>query len=110
MRTPGPEGASKAVSVPPEGRVEPSAAIVSMFTRACTANPRGEGASSRERPSPASVSPAASRNWSCTRSTPVTSSVTVCSTWRRAFVSMNQNSPSASSPASTMNSKVPRLR
>ena len=36
----------------------------------------------------ASVAPAAIRIWACTRSTLVTSSVTVCSTWMRGFTSM----------------------
>ena len=53
-------------------------------------------------PSSASDSPAASRSWACTRSTPVTSSVTVCSTCSRAFASMNQYC----SPPLTRNSKV----
>ena len=37
---------------------------------------------------PPSVSPDAIRIWACTRSTSVTSSVTVCSTWIRGFISM----------------------
>ena len=41
------------------------------------------------RPSCASVSPAAMRICDTTRSTSVTSSVTVCSTWMRGFISMN---------------------
>ena len=41
-----------------------------------------------------SGSPAATRSCSATRSSWVTSSVTQCSTWRRVFISRNQNSPS----------------
>src|SRR5881392_1571731 len=44
--------------------------------------PRAAGAGS----SIASGSPAAARRLSATRSTPVTASVTVCSTWRRGFI------------------------
>ncbi len=40
------------------------------------------------RPSSARPAPPASRSWTWTRSTPVTSSVTVCSTWMRALASM----------------------
>ena len=39
-------------------------------------------------PRSASVAPAATRSWAWTRSTEVTSSVTVCSTWMRGFISM----------------------
>ena len=49
------------------------------------------------------VRPAAISIWCRTRSIPVTSSVTGCSTWKRAFISMNQKRPS--SP--TRNSQVP---
>ena len=38
--------------------------------------------------------PAAMRICHCTRSTPVTSSVTGCSTWMRVFISRKKNSPS----------------
>ena len=48
-------------------------------------------------------SPAATRSCHSTRSVPVTSSVTGCSTWSRVFISMNQNSP----PGSRRNSTVP---
>ena len=41
------------------------------------------------RPMAAKSSPAAIRSWARTRSIPVTSSVTVCSTWIRGFISMN---------------------
>ena len=56
-----------------------------------------------EMPSSASVSPEAMRNCACTRSIPVTSSVTVCSTWMRGFISMKTWRPSSS----TRNSTVP---
>ena len=51
------------------------------------------------------VSPAAMRIWLFTRSTPVTISVTGCSTWMRAFTSMKYRLPSAS----IRNSTVPAL-
>ena len=57
------------------------------------------------RPRSASVSPAAIRIWDWTRSTSVTSSVTVCSTWMRGFISMKTCRPSGS----TRNSTVPAL-
>ena len=41
------------------------------------------------RPRSARVSPDAIRSWAWTRSTSVISSVTVCSTWIRGFISMN---------------------
>ncbi len=41
-----------------------------------------------ESPRSARLSPAAIRICDCTRSTSVTSSVTVCSTWIRGFISM----------------------
>ena len=50
------------------------------------------------RPRSARVSPAAMRICDCTRSTSVTSSVTVCSTWMRGFISMKTCWP-ARSPA-----------
>ena len=53
-----------------------------------------------------SGSPAAMRSCSATRSRPVTSSVTGCSTWMRQLHSRKKCSPVA---ASTMNSTVPRL-
>ena len=52
-----------------------------------------------------SGSPAAIRSWSATRSRPVTSSVTGCSTWRRVFISRKAGSPRSS----TRNSHVPAL-
>ena len=50
-----------------------------------------------------SGSPAATRSCHSTRSSPVTISVTGCSTWSRVFISMKKNSPERS----TMNSMVP---
>ena len=50
-----------------------------------------------------SGSPAAIRSWSSTRSRPVTSSVTGCSTWSRVFISRKTGSPRSS----TRNSHVP---
>ena len=41
------------------------------------------------RPRSGSVTPEAISSWDSTRSTSVTSSVTVCSTWIRGFISMN---------------------
>ena len=57
-----------------------------------------------------SVAPCARRICVCTRSTPVTASVTVCSTCSRAFASMKTNGCASSRPeTSTRNSNVPRL-
>ena len=71
---------------------EKSRAGFSVVTRhwiACT----GDAAAfarmrSWSRPMSANDSPAAMRIWLWTRSMPVTSSVTVCSTWMRGFTSM----------------------
>ena len=52
-----------------------------------------------------SGSPAATRSCSSTRSSPVTASVTGCSTCRRAFISRKKNSDGSS--AAAMNSTVP---
>ena len=62
--------------------------------------PRGLRARSRSRPS---GSPAAIRSCCSTRSSPVTSSVTGCSTWMRAFSSRKQKLSSSA----RMNSAVP---
>jgi hypothetical protein len=75
----------------------------SALMRSSSAQPRGATSSWRGR----SPSPAAIRSCSATRSTPVTSSVTGCSTWMRVFISMKKNSPLS---ASTRNSTVPALR
>ena len=106
---PGPDGSSNAVSVPPAGRAVPSDAIVSMLMRTCIAIPRGPGTSPWPSPSAASVRPAASSSCSRTRSSPVTSSVTVCSTCRRGLASMKAKAASSPPSASTRNSTVARL-
>ena len=49
-------------------------------------------------------SPVATRICSSTRSSPVTASVTVCSTWRRVFISRKKGVPVSSS---STNSTVP---
>ena len=51
--------------------------------------------------------PSAMRIWARTRSTPVTCSVTVCSTWMRGFTSMKWKRPVS---RSCRNSTVPALR
>ena len=56
--------------------------------------------------SSASVSLAAIRSCSRTRSRPVRISVTGCSTWRRAFISMNHSRPSRSRRSSTVPAPV----
>ena len=58
-------------------------------------------------PRSASVSPAAIRICACTRSTSVISSVTVCSTWIRGFISMKTCWPARGPSVSTRNSTVP---
>ena len=90
---PVPSAGSKTGARRPSGARCRRPAIVSRLTRACTANPRAANpwtGGSPPSPRSASDSPAASRSCACTRSTPVTSSVTVCSTCSRAFASMNQ--------------------
>ena len=72
-----------------------------------TAGPRRHG---RARPVRRPVRLAAARrprsaSWSATRSRPVTSSVTGCSTWSRVFISRNVKAPRSS----TRNSQVPAL-
>ena len=62
-----------------------SRSLSSALSRASMAWPTTGGGS------PSSRSPAASRSCSFTRSSPVVASVTGCSTWRRAFTSMNTN-------------------
>ena len=59
----------------------------SVVIRHCSAAPRSTTLS-WDSPRSASVSPDAIRSCDCTRSTSVTSSVTVCSTWIRGFISM----------------------
>ena len=75
-----------------------------MLTRASSATPRIGGGASGRRPTSASDRPAASASWIPTRSSPVTASVTVCSTCRRGFASRNAARPSGP----TRNSNVPR--
>ena len=60
-------------------------------------------------PMSARVSPDAIRIWAATRSMSVTSSVTVCSTWMRGFISMKTCRPARSPAVSTRNSTVPAL-
>ena len=90
MRTPGPDGSSKAPSTPADGCTVPSADIVSAFTRNWMAMPRGP-LLTLANPSSASERPAAMSSCARTRSMPVISSVTVCSTCRRALASINTN-------------------
>ena len=59
----------------------------SVVMRHWSAKPRG-CTTSWVRPRSARVAPAAISICDCTRSTAVTSSVTVCSTWMRGFISM----------------------
>ena len=59
----------------------------SVVTRHCSAAPRST-IESCVSPRSARLSPEAIRIWDWTRSTSVTSSVTVCSTWIRGFISM----------------------
>ena len=98
-RTEGSAGSARASTGPPVGR-NPRAGS-SAYTRASMAWPAMRTSSCPK----ASGSPAATRSCHSTRSRPVTSSVTGCSTWSRVFISMKKNSPGAS--AETMNSTVP---
>jgi hypothetical protein len=88
------------VIVPVSGRK--SSAGSSVVMRHCTATPRTVMRSCT-RPRSCSVLPPAMSSCEATMSTPVTSSVTVCSTWMRGFISMKVKAPSAS----TRNSTVP---
>ena len=85
-RTPAPPGERYVVILPVSGR-NPLAGS-SVVIRHCSAAPRRVTVS-WERPRSAELSPDAIRICACTRSTSVTSSVTVCSTWMRGFISMN---------------------
>ena len=67
------------------GRGEKPRAGSSALRRTSMAWPLDGGGSPSSRP------PAATCSWSATRSAPVTTSVTGCSTWRRALTSMNEN-------------------
>ena len=99
-RTPGPPGDRYDVMVPVSGRN--SLAGSSVVMRHCSAKPRAWMSSCTSRSRSASVAPAAIWICACTRSTPVTSSVTVCSTWMRGFISMKTYRPSAPSRNSTV--------
>ncbi len=89
---------------PVSGRNELSGSSVVM--RHWRAAPRICNSSWRM-PISSSVSPRAIRIWACTRSTSVISSVTVCSTWMRGFISMNTWRPARGPSVSTRNSTVP---
>ena len=84
-RTPAPPGERYVVMTPVSGRK--LLAGSSVVIRHWSAAPRTEMVSC-ERSRSANVAPDAIRSWACTRSTLVTSSVTVCSTWIRGFISM----------------------
>src|SRR5258708_6435399 len=99
-RIPGPAGGSHVVSTPVDGLKFWSASSALMrhsiawpFTQICSSEKL-------------SGLPSASAICSFTRSMPVTASVTVCSTWMRAFTSMKYGLPAAS----TRNSNVPTPR
>ena len=95
MRTPCPSGQRSRVTVPVEG-IMPLAGS-SQVMRNSKEWARGAGAS-------AMGSPEAMRSCCSTRSRPVTSSETVCSTWSRGLTSRKLTHPSPS----TRNSHVPR--
>ncbi|CAM5431261.1 hypothetical protein SGRIM128S_08675 [Streptomyces griseomycini] len=82
VRTPSPCGSRSFSTVPPEGR-KPRAGS-SAQTRASIAWPVSRMSACPN----GSGSPAATRSCHSTRSSPVISSVTGCSTWRRVFISM----------------------
>ncbi len=97
MRTSSRAGQRSASTRPIAGR-NPSSAS-SAYRRTSIAWPEGRMSAD----SMPSGSPAAIRSWSATRSRPVTSSVTGCSTWSRVFISMKVGSPRSS----IRNSQVP---
>ena len=103
-RTPAPPAERYAVIVPVSGR-KPLAGS-SVVIRHCRAEPLIRISSWRS-PRSASVSPDAIRSWDCTRSTSVISSVMVCSTWIRGFISMKTCWPARAPSVSTRNSTVP---
>ncbi len=78
----------------------------SVVIRHCSAAPRMERSACAS-PRSAIDSPAAMRIWDCTRSTSVISSVIVCSTWMRGFISMKTCWPARSPAVSSRNSTVP---
>ena len=88
-RMPAPPGERYAVILPASGR-KPFAGF-SVVTRHCSAKPRW-WIVAWERPRSSSVAPPAIRICARTRSTSVVSSVTVCSTWMRGFISMKNHS------------------
>ena len=103
-RTPAPPADRYAVMVPVSGR-NPFAGS-SVVIRHCSAAPLIRTISWL-RPRSASDSPDAIRICDWTRSTSVISSVTVCSTWIRGFISMKTCSPARGPSVSTRNSTVP---
>ena len=90
-----------------EGRAWPASSSVSALMRHWIATPCAAGGWAGSSPSCASVCPAATAICAATRSTPVTASVTVCSTCRRGLASMKTSGRSGLW-SSTRNSKVPR--
>ncbi len=103
-RMPAPPGERYVVMRPVSGRNPCDGSSVVM--RHWRAAPRS-WMRSCVRPSSAIVCPAAMRICDCTRSTSVTSSVTVCSTWMRGFISMKTTSPVRGPAVSRRNSTVP---
>ena len=103
-RTPAPPGDRYAMMRPVSGR-NPFAGS-SVVMRVCSAEPLILTVSWLI-PRSARVSPDAIRICAETRSMSVTSSVTVCSTWIRGFISMKTNSPVCSPTVSSRNSTVP---
>ncbi len=98
-RMPAPPGVRYAVMRPVSGRK--SLAGSSVVMRHCIAAPRMRMSSCRN-PRSSSDAPEAIRNCDATRSTSVISSVTVCSTWIRGFISMKTWLPRVSSRNSTV--------
>ena len=78
----------------------------SVVIRHCSAAPLIRTMSC-DRPRSANDSPEAIRICDWTKSTSVISSVTVCSTWIRGFISMKTCWPARSPSVSTRNSTVP---
>ncbi|SIK20645.1 Uncharacterised protein [Mycobacteroides abscessus subsp. abscessus] len=90
--------------MPVSGRNEFAGSSVVM--RHCRAAPLIRRSSWR-RPRSSRLSPAAMRICEATRSTSVISSVTVCSTWMRGFISMKTCLPARGPSVSRRNSTVP---
>ena len=95
MRTPGHCGSSRRATRPPAGR-NPFAGILRVDARLDRV-PRSVAS-----PAGAERRPSAIASCARTRSTPVTASVTGCSTCSRAFISRKRNVPSGSSRNSTV--------